>query len=121
VTDNLLLFIRDWTPGAVHQENIVKLFKSQPWQSKVSHIVVDEEHCVVQWGHGFREKFTEVLKSRSMFPHANILALTATATIKMQNDIQRLLGMGDSCVVSTSIDRQNIKLKVVKRPTGCGG
>ncbi|XP_052087859.1 putative ATP-dependent DNA helicase Q1 [Mytilus californianus] len=97
------------------------LFKSEKWQSKISHIVVDEAHCVVQWGHGFREKFTELVKLRSMFPNARMLALTATATTKMQNEIRKQLGMKSALTVQSSMDRPNIKLTLVKRPAGCGG
>ncbi|CAC5403386.1 recQ [Mytilus coruscus] len=90
----------------------------EKWQSKISHIVVDEAHCVVQWGHGFREKFTELVKLRPVFPNASILALTATATTEMQNEIRKQLGMKSALTVQSSMDRPNIKLTLVKRPAG---
>lgn len=56
-----------------------------------------------------------------MFPKAKILALTATATTKMQKEIAEILGMKSYSVVQGNIDRANIKLEVKKRPAGCGG
>ncbi|CAG2192325.1 unnamed protein product [Mytilus edulis] len=56
-----------------------------------------------------------------MFPNAKILALTATATTKMQNEIRKQLGMKSALTVQSSMNRPNIKLSLVKRPAGCGG
>ena len=84
-------------------------------QEKVSHIVVDEAHCVVQWGNGFREKFREIKLLRSLFPTAKVLALTATATIKMREDIATHLAMKSPTIVAAPMDRSNIFIKVQKR------
>ena len=76
-----------------------EIFRTNVWQSRVKHIVIDEAHCVVQWGHGFREKFTELSKLKAMFPRANILAITATATITTQNKIIEVLELQHPAVV----------------------
>jgi ATP-dependent DNA helicase RecQ len=97
------------------------IFRQKSWQSNVTDIVVDEAHCVVQWGVGFREKFTELCKLRSMFPTATILALTATATVKMQHDIAKTLCMANYTCITSSVDRPNIKLVVQRRLPSTGG
>ncbi|VDI41671.1 Hypothetical predicted protein [Mytilus galloprovincialis] len=90
-------------------------------RDRITHIVVDEAHCVVQWGNGFREQFYELIKLRSLFPSAKILALTATATTEMQAEIVKRLGMKGVGTIVGNMDRPNIKLVVSTRPAGCGG
>ena len=77
-----------------HPENFItkKAFQMLR-QQNISNIIIDEAHCVSQWGVGFREQFLDIVKLRSIFPRAKILALTATATTKMQAEITELLGM----------------------------
>lgn len=87
----------------------------------MSHIVVDEAHCVVQWGHDFRPDFRNISKLRAILPQAKILALTATATPKMRKEIQQQLCMKDVFSLSGPVDRPNIKLIVQKRLPLTGG
>lgn len=88
----------------------------------IQHIVVDEAHCVVSWGHDFRPQFAKIPKLRSLLPEAKVLALTATATIKMRNEISRSLCMSKSVsIISRNTIRDNIKLKVTKRTASTGG
>lgn len=61
--------------------------------SRVSWIVVDEAHCIVQWGHSFRPLYEKLDRLRAIFPDANVLALTATASIGMREEIARKLVM----------------------------
>ena len=82
----------------------------------VSHIVIDEAHCVVTWGEEFRPHYKRLPKLRSIFPQAFVLALTATATIQMQKDILSCLQMNDAMTICRSIARDNIKLSVQNRP-----
>lgn len=56
-------------------------------ESRVTWIVVDEAHCILQWGPNFRKEFENICKLRAVFPSARFLALTATATITAQNEI----------------------------------
>ena len=80
----------------------------------------DEAHCAVQWGHGFREKFTELSKLKAMFPMENMLALTAYATITTKKIIE-VLGLQRTAVVKANINRNNIKLEARRRPALRGG
>lgn len=109
-----------------HPENFlsrksVSSFMSTSWYRNVTHIVVDEAHCVVSWGHDFRPDYRQIETLRSVFPNAHTLALTATATTQMQNDIKQLLCFKQGAVtVCTSIDRVNIKYVVKHRLSSSG-
>ncbi len=77
-------------------------------------LVVDEAHCVSQWGHDFRPEYRQihVLRERHPRPHFPILALTATATTKVQSDVQAALGMKSPNVVLSTFYRPNLKFSV---------
>ena len=85
-------------------------------------IVVDEAHCVVQRSPDFRRAVLEIKQLSGLFPDAHVRALTATATRKMQDEIAKSLAMASPVVVSSNIDRLNIRIDVCKRPptTGSG-
>ena len=84
-------------------------------QKKVTQIVIDETNCVVQWADGFREKFREIKLLRSVFPSAKMLALTATATIKMSEEITAHLALKTPAITAAPKDRSNIKMKVSRK------
>ena len=74
----------------------------------INFIAVDEAHCISQWGHDFRPAYRKVIKIRDWAPKASIIAVTATATKKVANDIQIQLDFGKKNVVKTSFERKNI-------------
>ena len=84
-------------------------------QMPVSLIVVDEAHCISQWGYDFRPSFLRIAQVRKLFPSAPVLALTATATPVVVEDIQRCLNFKATNVLSMSFARSN--LSYVVRPT----
>ncbi|MBQ3730783.1 MAG: RecQ family ATP-dependent DNA helicase [Muribaculaceae bacterium] len=84
-------------------------------QMPVSLIVVDEAHCISQWGYDFRPSFLRIAEVRKLFPRIPVLALTATATSIVVEDIQRCLGFKVPNVFSMSFAREN--LSYVVRPT----
>lgn len=75
---------------------------------KVSMIVVDEAHCISQWGYDFRPAYLNISKLRKVKPGVPVLALTATATPTVAEDICRQLAMTDPQVFRMSFSRQNI-------------
>ena len=82
---------------------------------EISCITIDEAHCVSQWGHDFRPDYLEIAGLRKLFPKTPVLALTATATEEVRNDICKNLGMKNSKVFISSFDRPNIFLEVQKK------
>ena len=79
---------------------------------KISCITIDEAHCVSQWGHDFRPDYLEIQSVRHLFPNAVMLALTATATEHVRQDICQNLGMKSPKVFISSFNRENIYLEV---------
>ena len=105
-----------------HPEHIVckeaiEIFKTEQLQSKIKCIVVDEAHSVIQWGHDFRPKFKTIKNLRAVFPGVSMMALTATASPKMQEAICKDLLLHRTKFICANPDRPNVKLMVVRRPS----
>jgi ATP-dependent DNA helicase RecQ len=81
-------------------------------------LAIDEAHCISEWGHDFRPEYRQILGARRHFPLAVCLAVTATATPRVQQDIEHMLHFGDSQTFVASFDRPNLHLSV--RPRGDG-
>lgn len=76
---------------------------------QVSMIVVDEAHCISQWGYDFRPSYLQIARMRRMLPYrVPVLALTATATPKVVDDIQKRLLFDEKNVFSMSFERKNL-------------
>ncbi len=76
---------------------------------------IDEAHCISEWGHDFRPEYRQLAKLRQDFPNAVCLALTATATPRVREDIRQILEMKDSAVFVASFNRKNLLLKVADK------
>lgn len=74
----------------------------------VSFITIDEAHCISQWGYDFRPSYLKISEIRKLKPDAPILALTATATPKVVDDIQDKLGFKEKNVFKMSFERKNL-------------
>lgn len=81
---------------------------------KVSLLAVDEAHCISQWGYDFRPPYLEIAKIRPMLPGVPVLALTATATQKVVQDIQKKLEFPGEHVFQKSFERKNLTYLVIK-------
>lgn len=90
------------------------LFKTKVSHMKVSFITVDEAHCISQWGYDFRPSYLEIAAIRKIKPDVPVLALTATATPQVVDDIQERLQFAEKNVFSMSFKRDNISYVVRK-------
>lgn len=78
----------------------------------ISLFAVDEAHCISEWGHDFRPEYRRIRPLINEIGRAPIIALTATATPKVQHDIQKNLGMNDATVFKSSFNRPNLFYEV---------
>ncbi|MFC0877015.1 ATP-dependent DNA helicase RecQ [Saccharicrinis sp. FJH2] len=89
-----------------------ELFLSKLAHLNVSFITVDEAHCISQWGYDFRPSYLNVGNIRKLKPNCPVLALTATATLLVVDDIQEKLGFSKKNVFRKSFKRENLAYKV---------
>ena len=90
-----------------------RLFQSYVQEMKVSYIVVDEAHCISQWGYDFRPDYLHIGKLRELVD-APVIALTATATPQVAEDIMERLGFRDKCLIKSGFERPNLSY-IVRR------
>ena len=75
-------------------------------------LAIDEAHCISQWGHDFRPEYRQIVDVRRRFPHAVCIALTATATTRVREDIRQTLNFQDRDEFVASFDRPNLAIVV---------
>ncbi|GMS89237.1 hypothetical protein PENTCL1PPCAC_11412 [Pristionchus entomophagus] len=83
-------------------------------QHYVSVVAIDEAHCVSQWGHDFRVAYRQLAKLKDLLSPVSFLAVTATATRNVAEDIKKSLGIGGAKEIRTNLNRSNIFLEVRK-------
>ncbi|MBR1400126.1 MAG: RecQ family ATP-dependent DNA helicase [Prevotella sp.] len=91
-----------------------ELFQTKLRHMKVSIITVDEAHCISQWGYDFRPSYLKIANIRKLKPNVPVLALTATATPQVIEDIQLRLGFKEKNVFRMSFERKNLAYIVRK-------
>jgi ATP-dependent DNA helicase RecQ len=80
----------------------------------VALLVIDEAHCISQWGHDFRPAYLEICTAVEALGHPTVLALTATATAEVVDDIRHQLKLPDLDIVNTGMFRPNLHLQVAQ-------
>ena len=95
-------------PESLTKEENVEFLRSV----KISFYAIDEAHCISEWGHDFRPEYRHIRPIVNEIGRAPIIALTATATKKVQDDIQKNLGIMDASVFQTSFNRPNLYYEV---------
>lgn len=104
-----LLYI---APETLKKEETIDFLKS----INISFVAVDEAHCISEWGHDFRPEYRRIKQMIKEIKDVPMMALTATATPKVQQDIQKNLQMSDALVYKSSFNRTNLYYEV--RPKG---
>ena len=84
-------------------------------QLTIECFTIDEAHCISEWGHDFRPEYRQMAEVRKDFPEAVCIALTATATPRVQEDIKQSLNLTDSEAFISSFDRSNLFLKIADK------
>jgi ATP-dependent DNA helicase RecQ len=97
------------TPERLERPEFVELLG----RSGVSLFVVDEAHCISQWGHDFRPAFLGLRRAIQRLARPPVLALTATATAAVETDVVQELGLREALIVRRSAKRENLHLSVV--------
>lgn len=92
------------SPERIQSKLFIERFKGM----NVGLIVVDEAHCISEWGHDFRPSFKEVYRLRELHPEVPIIALTATATTRVREDIVKQLRLKDPKIHEASFERNNL-------------
>jgi RecQ family ATP-dependent DNA helicase len=94
-----------------------ELARSLVSENKLGWLAVDESHCVSTWGQDFRPEYTKIKQFREEFKEIPILAVTATATTTVCQDICKMLRLNNPILVRASFDRPNLYMKILPIPT----
>ena len=95
-------------PESLTKDENVQLLR----EVKISFYAVDEAHCISEWGHDFRPEYRRIRALVEQIGRAPIIALTATATPKVQSDILKNLGIPDAAVFKSSFNRPNLYYEI---------
>ena len=95
-------------PESLTKEDNIAFLKD----STISFYAIDEAHCISEWGHDFRPEYRNLRNIMNAIGRKPVIALTATATPKVQSDIQKNLGMDDARVFKSSFNRPNLYYEV---------
>lgn len=95
-------------PESLIKEDYLEFFRDV----KISFVAIDEAHCISEWGHDFRPEYRNLKSIIDKIADVPVIALTATATPKVQDDIQKTLGMTDALVFKESFNRANLYYEV---------
>jgi len=95
-------------PESLNKEENIEFLR----KVKVSFVAIDEAHCISEWGHDFRPEYRKIKTMIAQLGDMNVIALTATATPKVQIDIQKNLQMEEADVFISSFNRKNLYYEV---------
>ena len=95
-------------PESLNKEETIEFLK----KVNVSFVAIDEAHCISEWGHDFRPEYRRIKSMIHNLGNMPVIALTATATPKVQIDIQKNLQMEEADVFMSSFNRKNLYYEV---------
>lgn len=96
----------------LHQDFLNNVLPRLVASTGVSAIVIDEAHCVSEWGHDFRPEYRQLSQLRKRYPNVPVLAFTATATPRVRNDIVQQLALREPAIHVASFNRPNLHYTV---------
>jgi RecQ family ATP-dependent DNA helicase len=100
-------------------DHFIQQLQNLARHGRVARFIIDEAHCISQWGHDFRPDYRKLQFLKRLFPTVPILALTATATDAVQRDVMNTLGMPRACLFHASFNRPNLRYFVQKIGKSC--
>lgn len=104
------------TPEKINKsQSLIEIFEKLYENDRLAMFVIDECHCVSQWGHDFRPDYKLLGILREKFPRVNMMALTATATPRVREDIMHQLKMRKPAWFVQSFNRANLKYKILPK------
>jgi ATP-dependent DNA helicase RecQ len=106
-----LLFL---APETLFKADILEMLRSCP----VDCVTIDEAHCISEWGHDFRPEYRRIKDLRQQFPHAVFLAVTATATQRVRQDIITNLALKNPRELVAGFNRDNLFYEVIPKGRG---
>ena len=95
-------------PESLNKQENIDFFRDV----NISLVAIDEAHCISEWGHDFRPEYRKLRPMIEAIGNVPVMALTATATPKVQGDIQKNLGMSDARVFKSSFNRDNLYYEI---------
>jgi len=104
------------SPERLQSDLVIQKIK----EININLIAVDEAHCISEWGHDFRLSYRLIYKVRDLFPTINMIALTATATKKVVDDIIENLNLSKTSIFKKSFYRNNLAYQIIKNENKLG-
>ena len=98
-------------PERLVQESFLQLLKQLP----INFFAIDEAHCISQWGHDFRPEYRQLQLLRQHFPTTSVIALTATATPRVRQDIITALSIETAKTYQASFNRPNLTYRIIPK------
>jgi ATP-dependent DNA helicase RecQ len=104
------------SPERLQSDLVIQKIK----EININLIAVDEAHCISEWGHDFRPSYRLIYKVRDLLPNINMIALTATATKKVVDDIIENLNLSKTSIFKKSFYRNNLAYQIIKNENKLG-